>query len=66
MNWRYEIVPVGGRVGLCRPPYPSHYSLAFAFSPILYPHGHRPALQRDYPLGSSTGLPCSACVTRMG
>src|SRR5271170_5207603 len=59
-----EVCPLSRRV--MSPPYPNRYSLAFAFSPILYPHGHRPALQRDYPLGSSTGLPCSACVTGMG
>jgi len=44
-------------------PYPSHYSLAFAFSLVLYPQPHRLTLRSPYPEGKATGLPRSANIT---
>jgi len=63
MEDQEEVCPLSRRG---RYPYPRHYSAALAFSSILYPHSHHRPLQSNYPLGSDTGLPCSACVTGMG
>ncbi|QTA84006.1 Uncharacterized protein dnl_64365 [Desulfonema limicola] len=37
------------RSGQILNPYPHHYSTAFAFSEILYPHSHRLALRLAFP-----------------
>lgn len=45
--------------------YPRHYSPAFAFSILLYPHRQQLTLRFACPKGSDTGLPSSDCVTRV-
>jgi hypothetical protein len=50
-------------------PYPNHYSPAFAFSTILYPHLQQHLLRSACPrnfAGGNTGLPSSTPATRTG
>lgn len=51
------------RVGRCCSPYPIRYRQAFAFSAFLYPHHQQLPSRSACPVGSSTGLPCSAYVS---
>lgn len=56
-----EVCPLsGGMMLVARNPCPGHYSPAFAFSDILYPHPRQRSLRSACPLpGGNTGLPCS-------
>jgi len=53
-------------IALRRNAYPAHYSLAFAFSTILYPHFPQHSLRFACHEGENTGLPCSAYMTCVG
>ena len=65
-RWKSARFRVRSRLNL----YPHHYSVAFAFSTVLYPHSHRPTLrlptQKKKPLGTGRGLPRSLCLTGWG
>src|SRR5229473_6958088 len=68
MKDQTEVCPLArGVMFLCEGnPSPSDYRSAFASSVLLYPQRYRRPLRLAFPVGSTTGLPSSACVTEWG
>ena len=61
MKDQVEVCPLsrGDDVAVRLNPYPSHYSMAFAFSTLSCPHPCRLALRLTFPCGRERGLPRS-------